>query len=120
MRKIKILFLTALIAVICSGLSSCKKDEVSSNSLVGQWYWAEKNVTFTFTADGNWNAKYAGSEDKGTYVFEEDIIYLTYVPEIGEPIWGRRWELRNDISSTLKVEVYDEDGYQGTMTLTRK
>jgi hypothetical protein len=35
---------------------------------------------------------------------------------MGQPV-----DLRNDISSTLKVEVYDEKGhYEGTVTLTRK
>ena len=116
-----------MFAVVCAGFSSCKKDDSKggSGSLVGEWDWAEEHVTFTFTADGKWNDydyKHDYNECKGTYIYDEKAgtIYLTYVPEIGEPIWGRTWELRNDITSTLKVEVYDEDGYQFTMTLTRK
>jgi len=123
----KYLFFAALFAVMCVGFSSCEKEngKDGGGSLVGEWNWAEEHVTFTFTSDGKWSVydyKYEREEDRGTYTYDKKAgtIYLTYVPEIGEPIWGRRWELRNDISSTLKAEVYDEDGYQGTMTLTRK
>lgn len=117
----------ALGAIVFAG---CSKDDDdggsdSNSSLVGEWDWPEEHVTFTFSADGKWSAydyEYAHEDCSGTYIYDEEktIIYLTYVPATDEPIWGRRWELRNDISSILKVEVYDEDGYQGTMTLTRK
>jgi len=105
---------------------SCKKEDSKSSgsSLVGEWDWSAQHVTFTFTSDNKWSVhdyKYDSDRDSGTYTYDENAgtINLTYVPATNEPIWGRRWELRNDISSTLEVEAYDGNNYLGIMTLTK-
>jgi hypothetical protein len=126
MKKISFLLPVALLAV-CTVFVSCNKEDNSSGSLVGKWYCEEEGVIFTFTADQTWNAHREDDDndrydDNGTYVYDkkEETINLTYIPEIGEPIWGRSWTLRKKISSTLEVDVYDDQGYEGVMTLTKQ
>ena len=119
------------ILAVSTMFMGCEKPEDGkgeNSSLIGEWDYTKHPVTtFTFTVDNKWSAfdhERNSERRKGTYNYDEKagIIYLTYVPETDDPVFGVKWKLIGNISSTLEVETYNENGKaeKETLILTRK
>lgn len=52
-------------------LSSCDKEEIAANKLLGTWEWVS---TITYNPDGTFEGEYANSSNGYCLTFTEDII----------------------------------------------